>query len=160
MLHNNIFQLFELIWKWVYEIKLLNQIFLPDCSKWRLSWKRCTPLMFLLSIYVRPWLEQKAWIFSWIFSSTSNDALVVKTKSDVNIFFTPNLRHVSTMYLILLKRFSVLDWLLLFKTSFIPAWIRTVSGVYIFTLQLVGKIENTWMFLFDTFLYFNMKLII
>ena len=36
------------------------------------------------------------------------------------------------MYLILLTRFSVFDWLLSFKTSFIPAWIRTVSGVYIF----------------------------
>ena len=28
------------------------------------------------------------------------------------------------------------------------------------TLWLVGKIENTWKVLFDTFLYFNMKLII
>ena len=28
------------------------------------------------------------------------------------------------------------------------------------TLWLVGKIENTWMFLLDTFLYFNMKFII
>ena len=36
------------------------------------------------------------------------------------------------MYLILLKRFPVFDWLLLLKTSFIPAWIRTVSGVHIF----------------------------
>ena len=27
------------------------------------------------------------------------------------------------------------------------------------TLWLLGKIENTWMLLFDTFLYFNMKLI-
>ena len=70
--------------------------------------------------------------FSWIFSSTSNDALVVKTKPDINTFLTPNLRHLSTMYLILPKRFSVFDWLLLFQTSFIQAWIRTVSGVYIF----------------------------
>ena len=36
------------------------------------------------------------------------------------------------MYVILHKRYSVFNWLLSFKTSFIPAWIRTVSGVYIF----------------------------
>ena len=56
---------------------------------------------------------------------------MVKNKPAINIFFTPNLRHLLTMYLILVKRFSVFDWLLLFKT-FIPAWIKTVSGVYIF----------------------------
>ena len=65
-------------------------------------------------------------------SNTSDDTLVVKTKLDINIFFTPRLRHLSTMYLLLLKRSSVFDWLLSFKTSFILAWIRTASGMYIF----------------------------
>ena len=37
-----------------------------------------------------------------------NDILVVKTKRDSNIFFTLNLRYLSTMYLTLRVTFSVL----------------------------------------------------
>ena len=45
---------------------------------------------------------------------------------------TPNLQHLSNIYFMLLKRFSLFDWLLSFNISFIPAWMRTASGVYIF----------------------------
>ena len=50
--------------------------------------------------------------------NTSKDTLVAN-KPDSNIFLTPNLRHLSTMHFMLLKIFSVFDWLLSFKISFI-----------------------------------------
>ena len=115
-----------------YEIKLLYKTFLCDSSKQELFWERCSPRMFLLSIYIRPLPGQKVLSFSWIFFNTSYDTLVVKTKPDINVFFTKNLWHLWTICLILLKSCSVFDWLLSFKALFIPAWRRTVSGVYIF----------------------------
>ena len=138
-----------------YEIKLLYKTFLCDSSKWELFWQRCSPLMFLLSIYIRPLPGQKVLSFSWIFSNTSYDTLVVKTKPDINVFFTKNLWHLSTICLILLKSCSVFDWLLSFKALFIPAWIRTVSGVYIFKFTTNTFLKNylellvLWKMLFD-----------
>ena len=52
-----------------YEIKLLYKTFLCDSSKRELFWQRCSPLMFLLSIYIRPLPGQKVLSFSWIFST-------------------------------------------------------------------------------------------
>ena len=52
-----------------------------------------------------------------VFHGFFNNTFAVKTKPVVTICFTPNLRHLSSMYLVLLKRFSVFDCLLSFITS-------------------------------------------
>ena len=47
--------------------------------------------------------------------------------------------------------------------TFFEHRVNILSKIYLLiadTLWLVGKIGNSRMFLFDTFLYFNMKLII
>ena len=82
----------------------------------------------IINIYQTIAIIKSIKFFPWIFSNTSNDTVMRKTKPDIDIFFTQNFQHLSTINLILLKRFSVFDWLLSFKTSLIPAF----SGVYIF----------------------------